>query len=146
MELLKPSVRSPDEPVIERSAKVATPDASVAALAAPPSAPPPLAMYAVTIVPTMATGFAPASVTDTLGCTRKGAPLGADVDGWVVMLRAAAGPVSRVIGPMTNGVKPGAVSVIVALPRGPMYAGRLNVAIPVASLRAVVTRGPPRPE
>ena len=78
---LKFTVRLPLLPVMDRLTKVAAPLALVLAVSVPPSAPPPVAIVAVTTVPSWLTAFPTASRSWMTGCWANATPLVAAAEG-----------------------------------------------------------------
>src|SRR5215510_2395174 len=135
---LKPSVRVPSVPVIERLPNVATPLLLVVAVVVPPSVPPPVAIVAVTTTPACATALFDASRSWTAGCVAKGTPLVADDDGCVVMLNAAGAPATEiVIVPDVAGVRLPDEKRSVNAPAVPLIDRFVNVAVPFVFVVAV---------
>src|SRR5262245_6667 len=127
---VKLMVRDPAVPVIDRSVKVATPLASVVAVAAPPSVPPPVAIVAVTTTPDWLTLLLDASRSRTAGCVAKRTPLCTDVDGCVAMNNCVATPLPlTVIVPEVAPVRPTVLNASVCAP-DPAMLRPVNVATP----------------
>ncbi len=98
----------PAGPLIARLVNWASPAAFVVAVVAPPRAPPPDAIVAVISTPAWATLLPDPSLSWIEGCCESGAPLFAELVGWVTMASDAATPEPRVTGPETRGLIPGA--------------------------------------
>ena len=112
--LVNCSVRAPTVPVIDSPAKVARPFASLFTVAVPPSAPPPVAIAAVTdLIP--GTALPSTSRTWTVGCCPKATPFAAVVDGcWTITTCVAAPGVPVAVKVIGFGIIPAGAAVAVS--------------------------------
>ena len=135
---LKFTVRSPAAPVMDRLKKIAAPLALVVAVSVPPSVPLPVAIAAVTTVPTWLTAFPAASRSWMIGCWANATPLVAAAEGWVVIASWVAAPGVRVIVPDVAPVSDAALKLRVRLPIVPVRERPAKVATPLAFVTTLV--------
>ena len=111
---------------------MATPLALVLAVRVPPSATPPVAIDAVTTVPTWLTALPAASRSCSTGCWANGTPLVAAAEGWVVMVSCVAAPGVSVMVFEVAPVRVGTLKLRVRSPMVPLMESPAKVAMPLA--------------